>query len=231
MCAEHLIHGLHFVLQAYLHKPSTLPFIFVCIGIFSFDHFMRILKTRITTAIIRPIPELDSTRLEISKYNAGWRAGQHIRLRVLSSGMGLIGWAEVHPFTIASVSRGQEGVVLICKKTGAWTKNPSVSRGQEGVVLICKKTGTWTKNLYEIAKLGGYTRGEIGRKVTVVLEGPYGQRYHGDGTRKLLNNDPFSNRRTGSQTFFEFLSCSIGCRRQWNNFCSFGHPRSRPKRP
>lgn len=208
MCAEHLIHGLHFVLQAYLHKPSTLPFIFVCIGIFSFDHFMRILKTRITTAIIRPIPELDSTRLEISKYNAGWRAGQHIRLRVLSSGMGLIGWAEVHPFTIASVSRGQEGVVLICKKTGAWTKN-----------------------LYEIAKLGGYTRGEIGRKVTVVLEGPYGQRYHGDGTRKLLNNDPFSNRRTGSQTFFEFLSCSIGCRRQWNNFCSFGHPRSRPKRP
>ena len=81
---------------------------------------------------------------------------------MLSSGMGLIGWAEVHPFTIASVSRGQEGVVLICKKTGAWTKN-----------------------LYEIAKLGGYTRGEIGRKVTVVLEGPYGQRYHGDGNQKI----------------------------------------------
>jgi ferric-chelate reductase len=113
---------------------------------------MRILKSRITTAIITPIPELNSTRVEISNYNAGWRAGQHIRLRVLSMAMGRFGWAEVHPFTIASVS---------C--------------GQEGVVLICKKTGTWTKNLFEIAKLGGYIDGQIGRKVTVVVEGPYGQ--------------------------------------------------------
>jgi predicted ferric reductase len=128
-----------------------LPFIYACIGFFAFDHLMRILKSRITTAIIHPIPELDSTRVEISKYNAGWRAGQHVRLRVLSSGMGWVGWAEVHPFTIASVGRGQEGVVL-----------------------ICKKRGTWTKSLYDLAKLGGYTKGENGRKITVVVEGPYG---------------------------------------------------------
>ena len=113
---------------------------------------MRILKSRITTATVLPMPELGSTRIEISKYNAGWRAGQHIRLRVLSSGMGWGGWAEVHPFTIASVSRGQEGIVL-----------------------ICKKTGTWTKSLYEIAQFGGYTKGGIGREVTVIAEGPYGQ--------------------------------------------------------
>ena len=129
-----------------------LPFIFVSIGFFAFDHLMRILKSRITTAIVHPVPDLDSTRVEISKYNAGWRAGQHIRLRVLSSGMGWLGWAEIHPFTIASVSRGQDGIVL-----------------------ICKKTGTWTKNLYEIAKSGGYTKGETGRNITVVVEGPYGQ--------------------------------------------------------
>ena len=113
---------------------------------------MRILKSRITTAIVHPVPDLDSTRVEISKYNAGWRAGQHIRLRVLSSGMGWFGWAEIHPFTIASVSRGQDGIVL-----------------------ICKKTGTWTKNLYEIAKSGGHKEGETGRNITVVVEGPYGQ--------------------------------------------------------
>jgi len=112
---------------------------------------MRILKSRITTAVLLPMPQLDSTRVEISKYNAGWRAGQHIRLRVLSMGMGWFGWAEVHPFTIASVSRGQEGIVL-----------------------ICKKTGSWTKGLFELSKLGGYVDGEIGRKVKVVVEGPYG---------------------------------------------------------
>lgn len=129
-----------------------IPFIFACIGIFVFDHVMRVLKSYITTAVIRPIPELDATRIEISKYNAGWRAGQHIRLRVLSSGMGWLGWAEIHPFTIASVSRHQDGIVL-----------------------LCKRSGTWTRNLYEIAKMGGYMKREIGQKVTVVVEGPYGQ--------------------------------------------------------
>jgi ferric-chelate reductase len=125
---------------------------------------MRILKSRITTAVLLPIPQLDSTRVEIPKYNTGWRAGQYIRLRVLSMGMGWFGWAEVHPFTIASVSRGQEGIVL-----------------------ICKRTGTWTKSLFEVAKLGGYyVDGEIGRKVKVVVEGPYGQCTisNNDGTRK-----------------------------------------------
>src|SRR5271168_3927898 len=119
VCSECPING-YISLQAYLHKVEMLPFIYACIGFFAFDHLMRILKSRITTAIIHPIPELDSTRVEISKYNAGWRAGQHVRLRVLSSGMGWVGWAEVHPFTIASVGRGQEGVVLICKKRGTW---------------------------------------------------------------------------------------------------------------
>jgi len=112
---------------------------------------MRILRSRITTAVLVPIPQLNSTRVEISNYNTGWRAGQHIRLRVLSMGLGWFGWAEVHPFTIASVSRGQEGIVL-----------------------ICKRTGTWTKGLFEIAKLGGRVDGEIGQKVKVVVEGPYG---------------------------------------------------------
>jgi ferric-chelate reductase len=100
------------------------------------------------------MPHLDSTKVVISSYNTGWRAGQHIRLRVLSMGLGWLGWAEVHPFTIASVSRGQDGIVL-----------------------ICKRTGTWTKSLFDIAKLGGRASedGEIGRKVKVVVEGPYGQ--------------------------------------------------------
>ena len=119
---------------------------------------MRIFRSRITTAVLLPIPQLNSTRVEISNYNAGWRAGQHIRLRVLSMGLGWFGWTEVHPFTIASASRGPEGIVL-----------------------ICKKTGTWTKSLFEIAKSGGYVDEKIGRKVKVVIEGPYGQ--------YILNNE------------------------------------------
>ena len=76
-------------------------------------------------------------------------------------GMGWFGWAEVHPFTIASVSRSREGIILICKRKGAWTKG-----------------------LFEMSKIGRYVNGEMGQKVNVVIEGPYGQCIsNNDGTR------------------------------------------------
>lgn len=78
-------------------------------------------------------------------------------MRVLSGAMGWIGWAEVHPFTIASME-----------------KTP------EGIVLMCKKTGRWTSRLYEMAKVAGYGAAEEGdggvaRSVMVMVEGPYGR--------------------------------------------------------
>jgi hypothetical protein len=67
--------------------------------------------------------------------------------------MGWWGWTETHPFTIASVSETEEGLVL-----------------------LCKKAGKWTGKLYEMAIASGY--GESGkgrgRNVMVMLEGPYG---------------------------------------------------------
>ena len=115
------------------------------------------MKLRICTARIRPLPELSMTRIEISKLNAGWRAGQHVRLRVLSYGMGWFGWTENHPFTIASVSKTEEGLVL-----------------------MVKKTGKWTSRLYDLAIASGY--GENGKgtggNVKVMIEGPYGMFHH-----------------------------------------------------
>ncbi|KAF9479536.1 hypothetical protein BDN70DRAFT_688824 [Pholiota conissans] len=151
-------HILGFVLvlpALYLHKAEMLTYVVACAIIFGFDHLMRVAKSRVAIAHIRPLPELELTRVEIPSINAGWRAGQHVRLRVLSSGLGWIGWAENHPFTIASVSKSQEGMVLLCKKAGGWTRR-----------------------LYEIAKRGGYTEGGIGREIRVVVEGPYGGPQH-----------------------------------------------------
>ena len=119
-----------------------------------FDRLFRLLKTRYTTARLRALPELGMTRVEIVGVNAGWRAGQHVRLRVLESGLGPLGWLEAHPFTVASVS-----------------KSPS----EEGLILMCKKTGTWTNRLFDLAKKREY--GEVGgveRDVRVLVEGPYG---------------------------------------------------------
>ncbi|KAK1221084.1 hypothetical protein PQX77_016131 [Marasmius sp. AFHP31] len=140
-----------------LHKPSTTPWIVATLIIYSLDILLRAVKTRIATARIRVLPQLGLTRVEIPDINAGWRAGQHVRLRVVSSGMGLFGWSELHPFTIAS-----------CAET------------PEGMVLMCKKTGDWTEKLYTLAQ-GVSSSAEERRgqgTVRVMVEGPYGGTGH-----------------------------------------------------
>ncbi|KAG2138380.1 hypothetical protein DEU56DRAFT_912539 [Suillus clintonianus] len=142
-----------FLPALHAHQPGVWPYVIAAAGIISLDYLIRFMKTRMYNARIRPIPDLMLTRIEIPQLNAGWRAGQHVRLRVLSSAMGWFGWAESHPFTIATAA-----------------KTP------EGMVLLCKKTGGWTGRLYEMAKVAGYgtDEGAFGRTVQVMIEGPYG---------------------------------------------------------
>lgn len=137
------------------HFPVAIPWAIATASVYAFDHTMRLIKTRFSEATLTPIPELGMTRIEIPRVNAGWRAGQHVRIRVFSSGMGIMGWSEVHPFTIASI--GGDGMVLMCKKAGGWTTKlynmadkPSVS-GEKMTSLLDRTC-----------------------KASVMLEGPYG---------------------------------------------------------
>ncbi|KAF8628831.1 hypothetical protein AX17_005892 [Amanita inopinata Kibby_2008] len=166
---SHTISYILIVPAIYLHQPSTLPYIIALSAPFCFDHLLRILKTRYVTATIRPLPSLSATRIEIPTLNSGWRAGQHVRVRILSAsshGLGLFGWMESHPFTIASAP--------------VRSKNQRLAVGEEGLVLICKKAGGWTGRLFDMAKKGGYIESgmaaggvDIGRSVKVLIEGPY----------------------------------------------------------
>lgn len=146
----------------WMHKPRLHPWVLACLVIIAFDRALRVLKSRVTVAKLRPMQEMGVTRIECRSINAGWRAGQHVRVRVLSSGMGLFGWLAVHPFSICSTvaTSGGEG---------------------EGLVLMCKKTknqSSWTNKLFELAKNGAYgpnyEKGDNEREVHVVIEGPYG---------------------------------------------------------
>ena len=134
------------------HMPPTLPWILSAAVIYGLDYLIRLCKTRIANATLRPIPELEMTRIEVPHLNAGWRPGQHVRLRVLSTGLGILGWAEVHPFTIASVSG-------------------------DGLTLMVKKAGDWTNKLYDMAtKSDTLYSGDAGKEMQakVWIEGPYG---------------------------------------------------------
>ncbi|KAG9311375.1 ferric reductase like transmembrane component-domain-containing protein [Chiua virens] len=154
---SHIICFVVFPPMAYAHEKRMLPWMLATGAIYGLDRIFHLLKTRIFNARIRAIPDLSVTRIEIPALNAGWRAGQHVRIRVLSSAMGLIGWMEVHPFTIASVA-----------------KTP------EGLVLLCKNVGGWTNRLNELAKVAGYgcEDGELTRSITVMIDGPYGGAGH-----------------------------------------------------
>lgn len=110
------------------------------------------------------------TRVEVHGINAGWRAGQHVRIRVLDSelaGKTALGMLECHPFTICSVSDSPSG---------------------ENLTLMCKKTGAWTNRLFELARgmeYGSFSsddnraeKGSRPRDVRVLIEGPYGGPNH-----------------------------------------------------
>jgi hypothetical protein len=87
--------------------------------------------------------------------------------------MGWFGWSEMHPFTIASVG-ASEGSIGGNRTRGNGRRRGGGGGGEEGMVLMCKRTGTWTKRLFEMAKMGGYVEGFMGREVKLWVEGPYG---------------------------------------------------------
>ncbi|KAI6157256.1 hypothetical protein BKA82DRAFT_790408 [Pisolithus tinctorius] len=149
----HVLGSFIFLFAACYHQPVCIPFVIAACVFYGLDHLIRIAKTHITTATLCPIPELGLTKIEIPTLNSGWRVGQHVRLRVLSTGMGYLGLTEVHPFTITNMERTEEGMVLMCKKTGRWMTNVYN-------VSVMEKCGEQGGGVY--------------KSVRVMVEGPYG---------------------------------------------------------
>ncbi|KAH8078723.1 iron reductase [Cristinia sonorae] len=143
-----------FLAAVCLHSTPSIPYVLIAIGLYVFDRIFRIAKTRATTAHLTALTELGMTRVELPGVNAGWRAGQHVRIRVLNRAMGITGWLELHPFTIANVAKSDDG---------------------EGMVLLVKKAGNWTNRLFELAKRVEYSEASgVEKDVKVLVEGPYG---------------------------------------------------------
>ncbi|WVN85368.1 uncharacterized protein L203_100513 [Cryptococcus depauperatus CBS 7841] len=134
------------------HVDKAVPFCITALVFYLVSIVCSLAKTRLATAELHALPRSETTIVTIPALRTGWRAGQHVRIRV--PGLGLRYGFEAHPFTIASAPNG------------------------EGMVLMCKGTGDWTKNLLEFAKdlKSGAPGSESGRNksVTVILEGPWG---------------------------------------------------------
>ncbi|TFY68805.1 hypothetical protein EVJ58_g796 [Rhodofomes roseus] len=153
---SHVLAAIILLPATILHESSTTPYVVTALALYLFDRLLRLAQTRLTYAQLRVLPALSTVRLVIPTLNAGWRAGQHVRVKVLTTGMGWWGWAESHPFTIASCAEGVAGE-------------------GEGLVLLCKNVGKWGERLMVMARRAEYCEAGGGiPRVKVLVDGPYG---------------------------------------------------------
>ncbi|CEL59888.1 Ferric reduction oxidase 8, mitochondrial OS=Arabidopsis thaliana GN=FRO8 PE=2 SV=1 [Rhizoctonia solani AG-1 IB] len=151
----HWVGFLMFGISIMYHAPGAVPYAIAALSLYALDQVLRVFKSRIATATITPVPALKCTQLSVPEIARGWRAGQHVRIRVLNSNMGMLGWAETHPFTIASIS--------------------SPKGGGDGLTLLVKKAGDWTNSLYSLSQHASSAESSgSGSRVKVIIEGPYG---------------------------------------------------------
>lgn len=177
--------------QICLHQSFAIPYVIIAAAFYGVDHILRILKSRTPYAYLQPIPDLGTTLVRIPTLNAGWRAGQFVRLRIISRSMGLYGWAEAHPYTIANACEGG---------------------GADGMVFMVKKTGGWTRKLYDIAFAPTESEARSEARVRVIVEGPYGEHLRGTSSQFLLTCD----RRSLLHHLLELLRSTLCCR--WKRY-------------
>ncbi|KAI0794915.1 hypothetical protein C8Q75DRAFT_748025 [Abortiporus biennis] len=212
------------------HQEASRPYTIIASSLIGVDWILRLLKTRICTAHIEAIPELNSTLIRVinPNLNSGWRAGQHVRLRILSGKkMSWFDVIEAHPYTIASAPQGfgchpsqlppqnDSGV------SGSRDSGPSNNRAGSGddsetssipinrdvratggeLVLLVKKTGNWSGKLFDSAR-DGYTKD---------TNSPYS---HGSGANiKVLIEGPYGgacNTVMSSYSGAFFIVCGSG---------------------
>ncbi|WVQ72614.1 hypothetical protein IAR50_002172 [Cryptococcus sp. DSM 104548] len=167
----HVLFFVGFFAAISYHTPYSRPWVWPCISIYAYDLCVRMLRYRIKDATLVPIDNT-LTMIHIPDCDAGWLPTQHILIRVLN-GSGVF---ESHPFTITNAA------------------NTAFSAVPRGIVLYAKVAGDWTKKLHDMARdvatceVGhGDEEKEAflqnqrsqgtdhpGRKVQVVIDGPYG---------------------------------------------------------
>ncbi len=154
--------------QTHKHSPICVPYVLTAVGLYAFDHLARIVRTRHTTGWLTAEHALNggTTLMRVPSLQAGWRAGQHVRVRVVRGGWfaWLATWflGRARPFTIA-VGPNSGGMMLEIKAAYSWTRNLLRMAGDAEDVSLEEMSTS-------VERGRGYARG-----VRVMIEGPYGK--------------------------------------------------------
>ena len=156
--------------QTYRHRSACVPFVLAAVVLYAIDHLVRIVRTRHTTGWLTAEHALNrgTTLVLVPSLRAGWRAGQHVRVRIASDGwlVWLATWflGRARPFTIAA-GPDSGGMTLQIKALGSWSRNLlRMAEDADDIRL---------KGMSASAERG---RGSA-REVRVIVEGPYGNYY------------------------------------------------------
>ncbi|KAG8689244.1 hypothetical protein FRC11_003584, partial [Ceratobasidium sp. 423] len=146
---SHMIGIFVFMVAIHFHMPAiVLPYTLTGLGFYLVDLVFRGFKMRIRPATISAIDD-QMTLITVHGVDDGWRAGQHVWLRVLH---GDYSW-ESHPFTIANAPVSH---------------TPDVGLPSRGLLLYARVAGNFTRALNTNA------RQSSGIQTNVIVDGPYG---------------------------------------------------------
>ncbi|KAL8292851.1 hypothetical protein RQP46_000545 [Phenoliferia psychrophenolica] len=153
---SHIIGWIAFIVAINYHVPEVArPYTQIGLGGLLFDFLLRLVHSRIKSANVMAMPG-GMTMIQIPGIHQGWRAGQHVWVRVLNGHR----MTEIHPFTVGNAPA-----------------DISPLPGAHNLTLMAKSTGDWTRSLLELATASNemsLKSGGQGRTVSVAVEGPYG---------------------------------------------------------
>jgi len=113
------------------------------------------MRLHICPARIETLRKLEMTRITVSDLNCGWRAGQHVRVRIIGSGTEWKMICKDYPSVIAAMEG--DGLVLVFKDRGIY----SLAEARQADDDARKAEGE-----HEVE--------DSRRKIVLALEGPYG---------------------------------------------------------
>ncbi|MBW0499847.1 hypothetical protein O181_039562 [Austropuccinia psidii MF-1] len=165
------------------HVKSTHPWIYACVTCTLLDGLLRLFNTRSKTARFTSLPG-KVTVVEVDGIGTGWRAGQHVFLRVCTPSYIF----EKHPFMITnapaseSPHRPSNTLVLVSKGCGDYTRKlhqiglTRAAIGQHGQTKIETKKFSYIPDQQSMDD-SPLVQLEDDNKLSVCIEGPYGNLY------------------------------------------------------
>ncbi|KAH7338868.1 hypothetical protein B0J17DRAFT_393702 [Rhizoctonia solani] len=150
---SHMIGIFVFMVAIHFHMPAiVVPYTLSGLAFYLIDLMLRACKMRIRPATITALDD-QMTLVAVHGVDDGWRAGQHVWIRILQ---GDRSW-ESHPFTIANAPASH-----------TLDKGNSKGLSPRGLLLYARVGGNFTRALNVDA------RQSSGIQTNVIIDGPYG---------------------------------------------------------